>query len=101
MTKTNIMDYDANEARIRKMLDEVNVDSSFTEDEMENILQSDSEGEEDNVEVNEYYPESDPEDSDAVESETDDCFEFKYGEYIVYNFFKSDQSGIKEFNCVS
>ena len=66
------MDYDANEARIRKMLDEVNVDSSFTEDEMENILQSDSEGEEDNVEVNEYYPESDPEDSDADESETDD-----------------------------
>ena len=100
MTKTNIMDYDANEARIRKMLDEVNVDSSFTEDEMENILQSDSEGEEDNVEVNEYYPESDPEDSDADESETDDCFEFEYGEYIVYNFFKSDQSGIKEFNCV-
>ena len=29
------------------------------------------------------------------------CFEFEYGEYIVYNFFKSDQSGIKEFNCVS
>jgi len=71
VTKTNIMDYDANEARIRKMLDEVNVDSSFTEDEMENILQSDSECEEDNVEVNEYYPESDPEDSDADESETD------------------------------
>ena len=69
------MDYDANEARIRKMLDEVNVDSSFTEDEMENILQSDSEGEEDNVEVNEYYPESDPEDSDADESETVICIE--------------------------
>ena len=38
------------------MLDEVEVESSFNEDEIENVFQFDSEGEEDNVEVNEYYP---------------------------------------------
>ena len=38
------------------MLDEVEVENSFNEDEIENVFQFDSEGEEDNVEVNEYYP---------------------------------------------
>ena len=38
------------------MLDEVEVQSSFDEDETENVFQFDSEGEEDNIEMNEYYP---------------------------------------------
>ena len=38
------------------MLDEVEVESLFDEDEIENVFEFDSEGEEDNVEVNEYYP---------------------------------------------
>ena len=37
------------------MLDEVEVESSFDEDEIKNVFQFDSEGEEDNLEVNEYY----------------------------------------------
>ena len=51
-----MVDYDVETERIRKMLDEVEVESSFHEDEIENVFQFDSEGEEDNVEVNEYYP---------------------------------------------
>ena len=51
-----MVDYDAETARIRKMLDEVEVESSFNEDEIKNVFQFYSEGEEDNVEVNEYYP---------------------------------------------
>ena len=38
------------------MLDEVEVESSFDENEIENVFQFESEGEEDNVEANEYYP---------------------------------------------
>ena len=38
------------------MLDEVEVESSFDEDEIKNVFQFDIEGEEDNIEVNEYYP---------------------------------------------
>ena len=51
-----MVDYDPETARIQKMLNEVEVESSFNEDEIENVFQFDSEGEEDNVEVNEYYP---------------------------------------------
>ena len=51
-----MVDYDAEMARMQKMLDEVEVESSFDEDEIENVFQFDSEGEEDNVEVNKYYP---------------------------------------------
>ena len=51
-----MVDYDAETARIRKMLDEVEMESSFNKDEIENVFQFDSEGEKDNVKVNEYYP---------------------------------------------
>ena len=51
-----MVDYDAETASIFKMLDEVEMESSFHEDEIENVFQFDSEGEEDNVQVNEYYP---------------------------------------------
>ena len=61
-----MVDYDAETARIWKVLDEVEVESLFNEDEIENVFQFDSEGEEDNVEVNEYYSDSDPDDPDAV-----------------------------------
>ena len=37
------------------MLDEVEVESLFDEDEIQNVFQFDSKGEEDDVEVNEYY----------------------------------------------
>ena len=55
MTNTSIVDYDAETARIQKMLEEVEVESSFDEDGIKYVFQFDSE-EEDNVEVNEYYP---------------------------------------------
>ena len=51
-----MVDYDAETARIRKMLDEVEMESSFNKDEIENVFQFDSEGEKGNVKVNEYYP---------------------------------------------
>ena len=47
-----MVDYDAETARIRKMLNEVEVESLFDENEIENVFQFDSEGEEDIVEVN-------------------------------------------------
>ena len=53
-----MVDYDAETTRTRKMLDEVKVQSSFDEDETKNVFQFDSEGEEDNVEMNEYYPDN-------------------------------------------
>ena len=64
------MDYDAKMTRIRKMLDEVEAESSFDEeDEGGNVFLSNSEGDKDYVEVNEDYRDSDPDDPDADESD--------------------------------
>ena len=52
------------------MLDEVEVESSFDEeDEGGNVFLSNSEGDKDYVEVNEDYRDSDPDDPDADESD--------------------------------
>ena len=67
------MDYDAKMTRIQKMLDEVEVKSSFDEeDERGTVFLSDSEGDKDFVEVNEDYLDSDPDDPDTDESDSDD-----------------------------
>ena len=55
------------------MLDEVEVKSSFDEeDERGTVFLSDSEGDKDFVEVNEHYLDSDPDDPDTDESDSDD-----------------------------
>ena len=64
------MDYDAKMTRIQKILDEVEAESSFDEeDEGGNVFLSNREGDKDYVEVNEDYPDSDPDDPDADESD--------------------------------
>ena len=64
------MDYDVKITRIQKMLDELEAENSFDEeDEGGNIFLSDSEGDKDYVEVNEDYSDSDSDDSDANESD--------------------------------
>ena len=64
------MDYDVKMTRIQKMLDELEAENSFDEeDERGNIFLSDSEGGKDYVEVNEDYSDSDSDDSDANESD--------------------------------
>lgn len=64
------MDYDAKMTRIQKILDEVEAESSFDEeDEGGNVFLSNREGDKDYVEVNEDYPGSDPDDPDADESD--------------------------------
>ena len=64
------MDYDVKITRIQKMLDELEAENSFDEeDEGGNIFLSDSEGDKDYVEVNEAYSDSDSDDSDANESD--------------------------------
>ena len=73
------------------MLNEVEVESSFGEDEIENVFQFDSEGEEDNVEVNEYYP-------DYVLKKV--SFKLPFGTSIVYYFHKSGYTNVKMLNCV-
>lgn len=64
------MDYDAKMTRIQKILDEVEAESSFDEeDEGGNVFLSNREGDKDYVEVNEDYTDSDPDDPDADESD--------------------------------
>ena len=60
------MIYDSEQTRIRKMLEEAGREW------YENPFQSDSEGEEDHIEVEELHPDSDPEDSNTDRSESDE-----------------------------
>ena len=57
-----MMDYDSEQARIRRMLEEVEREWEVND---ENPFQSVSEGEECHIEVEEFHPDSDPEDSNT------------------------------------
>ena len=63
------MDYDSEQARIRRMLEEVEREWEVND---ENQFQSDSGGEEDHIEVEEFHPQSDLEDSNTDGSELDE-----------------------------